>query len=812
MKRILIADHEHNVTFTLKKVLQAESYEVQSCNDTDLLMQLSGAQNFDLVIVNSRMTMSDGSDPIPSLQITQPSAAFIIIYDQGVSAPRIIPRVFDQIRKPIDFQHTINRIKELFNGGGFSGIISGINLADYIQMLCMDKITKAILVRKNKQQGIILVQEGKIIYADTTELKGEMAFHEVLSWKEGQIKEVKVKKFPRPNIDKDIQQLLLGATLSMDEKEETAMEDGMAEELFGTEIVASLHEESDQKAEIEELKKQEMAQFKNIPRESFMRRYLGKGTLVLTILLVGLVFTVQAFFKDKVEASKTPLSATIEAKAQNYRKSMQKPLPKNKAEPTASPASGKPATVLTKDSLGRLENPNTEYAHVPAIDHSQQNHRINVSQSVPQESGFGKEEVILKLHGSNTIGAKLAPTLIVAYLQNKLHATEIKTIAGAKENEQTITAKLNGKPIAVEIQAHGSSTAFQDLKAGICDIGDASRKIKEKEETELSFLGDMTGISSEHVIGLDGIAVLVNKSNDLKQIGTDALQTMFSGKITDWKGVNGQGGPIDVYARDDKSGTYDTFKSIILGKKHSLLSTAKRYESNALLSDDVSEDPAGIGFTGLPYVRNAKALAVSEEGAQPIYPNFFTVATEDYPISRRLYMYTATIPKNPHVTPFINFVLSQDGQKVVQKVGFVDMNIRSFFMDASEEAGTVSNSKVRDYVKAVKGARRLSLNFRFKKGKTELDNRSLRDMDRIISFLADKLDKRIILAGFSDNSGDYDFNYRLAMARARFVASELRARGIAVNEVFSCGQEMPVASNITLQGREKNRRVEVWLK
>ena len=220
----------------------------------------------------------------------------------------------------------------------------------------------------------------------------------------------------------------------------------------------------------------------------------------------------------------------------------------------------------------------------------------------------------------------------------------------------------------------------------------------------------------------------------------------------------------------------------------------------------------GVGFTGLPYVREAKALAVSEEGAQAIYPNFFTVATEDYPISRRLYMYTASVPKNPHVAPFINFVLSEQGQKVTQETGFVDMNIRTFFLNPADNESQASIQKVQNYLTAVKDAQRLSLNFRFKKNETVLDNRSVHDLDRIISFLADKLDKRIILAGFADISGDYGYNSKLAMARAQLVASELRARGIAVGDIFSCGQEMPVASNTTEQGKEKNRRVEVWLK
>ncbi len=819
MKRILIADHDHNVTFTLKKVLQAESYEVKSCNDSDLLLQLAGSQNFDLIIVNSKIKTANGDDPIPSLQITQPSAAFMVLSDEDDTEGKSIPRVFDQIRKPIDFRHIINRIKELFNGGGFSGIISGINLADYVQMLCMNRITKAILIRKNRQQGIVLLQDGVVVYAGTAELKGEEAFYEILSWREGQIKEVKVKKFPLPNINKDIQQLLLHASLSIDE---SAAEKADDDELFGTEIIAALPEPGETTNGAAEEDGPPLAGPEDVPPGRFLRRHRIKSAAILALLFIGMIIAGQNFFRNEVEAEKSspytvirtmfpgpPSPGTTAEKKTSGEPPAPTPPADRATTATAALSATAPAAADAVPAAGKA----SERAEAGKADASRSNHTINVSGLAAVEGNVGKQEFYLRLHGSNTIGAKLAPALVIAYLQDKLHATGITTAPGKRENEEIISARLNGKPIAVEIQAHGSATAFQDLKAGSCDIGDASRKIKDKEVKDLLFLGDMTGISNEHVIGLDGIAVLVNKSNPVKQISTETLQAIFSGKISDWKQINGRDAKINVYSRDDKSGTYDTFKSIILGDEHPLTPTAKRYESNASLSDDVSRDPSGIGFTGLPYVRSSKALAVSEPGARPIYPNFFTVATEDYPISRRLFMYTAAVPKNPHVAPFINFVLSEDGQKVAEKADFIDMNIRSFFMDPAGDADhAASTPRLRPYLHAVNGARRLSLNFRFRTGRAILDNRSVRDMDRIITFLADKLNKRVILAGYADNSGNYEFNYQLAMARALLVSSELKARGIAVNEVFSCGQEMPVASNLTALGREKNRRVEVWLK
>ena len=128
--------------------------------------------------------------------------------------------------------------------------------------------------------------------------------------------------------------------------------------------------------------------------------------------------------------------------------------------------------------------------------------------------------------------------------------------------------------------------------------------------------------------------------------------------------------PIKIYARDNKSGTFDTFKTLVLGAK-ALAPGATRFEDSNTLSEAVAGDRNGIGFIGLPYVHGAKALAVSEEGARALQATRLTVATEDYPLSRRLYLYTPANPTNRFTRKFIEFALSKQGQDVVGNSGFV---------------------------------------------------------------------------------------------------------------------------------------------
>uniref|UniRef100_UPI004056876F substrate-binding domain-containing protein n=1 Tax=Candidatus Electrothrix sp. TaxID=2170559 RepID=UPI004056876F len=192
------------------------------------------------------------------------------------------------------------------------------------------------------------------------------------------------------------------------------------------------------------------------------------------------------------------------------------------------------------------------------------------------------KKTILRLHGSNTIGAKLAPDLAKAFLI-KMGAVSVEQVNLAANTEMNIEGTFPEQNLVqvIEIKAHGSTTGFQGLEQGQCDIGMASRKIKEKEVKKLSFLGDMTGLASEHVLALDGVAVIVNAANPVaSNIDVDTLRDIFCGKITDWSELNGTPGKINLYARDEASGTHDTFKSLVFGKKCSLSSSAARFDAN----------------------------------------------------------------------------------------------------------------------------------------------------------------------------------------------------------------------------------------
>ena len=407
----------------------------------------------------------------------------------------------------------------------------------------------------------------------------------------------------------------------------------------------------------------------------------------------------------------------------------------------------------------------------------------------------------LTIHGSNTLGAKLIPECAKAFLAHK--GVDNPGISITAENEFMVKG-LDHLP-RIAIAAHGSSTGFRSLAAGKTDIGMSSRPIKGKEVAKLDFLGNMLSRDSEHPVAVDGLAILVHQNNAIDSLNTDQIAQIFSGEIRNWSQLGGPNAEINLHARDNNSGTWDTFKNLVLRKVYKLHDSAKRYESNDDLSDAVAADPAAIGFSGLASVRNSKALAVSYKGTEPVAAGRLTVATEDYPLTRRLYLYTAE-QHSEIVNEFIHFCQSNQGQDIVKTVGYISQNII-----AVEQ--TTPDSAPQKYRELAQTGQRLSVNFRFNEGSAKLDNKAFWDVGRLTRFmqLPENLDRKLVLVGFNDAANGSQRSAVLSKLRATAVRSQLFRQGTHVSETLGLGDYMPVAASGSSLAKAKNGRVEVWL-
>lgn len=413
---------------------------------------------------------------------------------------------------------------------------------------------------------------------------------------------------------------------------------------------------------------------------------------------------------------------------------------------------------------------------------------------------------LFRVHGSNTVGEKLTPRLVESYLMAR-GATDIKTEQGKTATEKAVTAQLNGRIEFIEIHAHGSSTAFTDLLQGKAELGMSSRRIKEQErELLLPKSGDLTEAGSEHIIGLDGLAIITNTKNPISQLSIPQLVKIFSGEINNWSALGGKDLAISLYARDENSGTWDSFKSMVLDPSSVALAlTAKRFESSTELSDSVAMDEGAIGFIGLPYVRRAKLLAISTtKTSKAILPTHFTVSTEDYPLARRLYFYLPQKNINNDAEDFVRFSATERGQSIVEDIGLVSQNIKT--------GQPFNNNFYPDEMRSLTArSQRLSINFRFKDGSDELDTKGISDLDRLVKYVEINSPKRVQLFGFSDSEGDKGENAELSLRRAKVVEQHLIARGIYPLVARGMGEDAPLASSKSEEGRRMNRRVEVWI-
>ncbi|WP_226609781.1 substrate-binding domain-containing protein [Marinobacter nauticus] len=408
----------------------------------------------------------------------------------------------------------------------------------------------------------------------------------------------------------------------------------------------------------------------------------------------------------------------------------------------------------------------------------------------------------LEIHGSNTVGATLAPMLVSGYLAQQGNGSVSRRATGT-ENEQILLTETEQGPISVLVAAHGSSTGFRTLASGQAQIWASSRPVKAAEAEQVRQQADLTALESEHVIAIDGLAVLVHPNNPVNAMSIDTLGRIFAGQIRNWSELGGPDRPIRLYARDDRSGTWDTFKSLVLGKNYHLDESAKRYESNDQLSDDVSRDPGGIGFSGLASVRNSKLLAISEGNAPALKPNQLTVASEDYPLSRRLFMYTMGEKTPVFAKGLINYALDEDGQNLVAESGFIAQNpiaVKPEFDTSVPES----------FRRLTSNYQRLTVNFRFAEGRTKLDNKAQRDLLRVKHYLQqhNRESDDLLLIGFADAQSHELRAQMISELRALSVRKALGQAGVADVAYTGYGHYMPVGG----KGNQRNGRVEVWIK
>ena len=220
------------------------------------------------------------------------------------------------------------------------------------------------------------------------------------------------------------------------------------------------------------------------------------------------------------------------------------------------------------------------------------------------------------------------------------------------------------KDIDISVQGGGSGVGIASIVDGTCDIGNASRPIKEKEIVT----AEEKGVNVfANIVARDAIAVVLNPTNDIDGLTLEQIKAIYTGELSNWSQVGGSNQEIVIISRDSASGTFEAFNELALDKEK-VRPDALLQASNAAVATSVANTPGAIGYVGLGYVTSRiKAIEVNH-----VMPSKETVNSDTYPLARPLFMYTNGEPTGA-VKEFIDFVMSEEGQKLVEENGYISV-------------------------------------------------------------------------------------------------------------------------------------------
>jgi len=231
--------------------------------------------------------------------------------------------------------------------------------------------------------------------------------------------------------------------------------------------------------------------------------------------------------------------------------------------------------------------------------------------------------------------------------------------------------RKNHGNVEIVVSGGGTGTGISALINKQTDIADASREIKQSEIDQAK----TKGVNPvEWKVAIDGISIIVNKNNPIKEISLDELRRIYNGTVTKWSQIGGKDTPIIAYGRQSTSGTYVYFEEEIL-KGDKYRSDMNQLAGNAEIVQAVINDPNGIGYVGVAYAETRKneltILSVKKAAdSTPYQPTIDNILSKKYPISRFLYVYTNGIPEGA-VKDYIKFIIGSEGQKIVEEVGYI---------------------------------------------------------------------------------------------------------------------------------------------
>jgi phosphate transport system substrate-binding protein len=223
---------------------------------------------------------------------------------------------------------------------------------------------------------------------------------------------------------------------------------------------------------------------------------------------------------------------------------------------------------------------------------------------------------------------------------------------------------------SISVTGGGSGVGIAALIDKELDVATASREMTTDEIKK----ANENGVNPvKNVIAYDGITVVVNTKNPVSKLTLNQLHGIYNGSISNWKQVGGEDKIISAISRDSSSGTYADFKNdVLLGDEYR--ADALTQATTGGIVSEVSQNPNAIGYIGFAYIDKSTKVLSLDHGKGPVLPTPQTIRSGEYPLFRTLQIYTNGEPKEGTLTKeFSDFMLSQKGQDIVSKVGYIPL-------------------------------------------------------------------------------------------------------------------------------------------
>ncbi len=429
------------------------------------------------------------------------------------------------------------------------------------------------------------------------------------------------------------------------------------------------------------------------------------------------------------------------------------------------------------------------------------------------------ERVMLSMEAPSGPATDLLPALAEAFLKQR-GLRDVNSISDGKIMHVSGLALSAPERHAITIKIAKESDAFLHLAKSDCHLAIAWREPTLEEAARLAPVCDARSASCLHVLAFDAPAVLVAKDNPASAITLKQLADIWQGNLVDWSDLGGTG-QIELHLLKEGHPASNLFPAAL--RDHQIMrGRIHRHDTPESLSDAVAADVHAIGLASMRQIRNARALAVSEDvGTESLIPAPFTVASGDYLFTRRLVVYSPTKPTSQWTVDFIQFACGEkgEGQTIVAQRDYVDQRPRqqretlpSIYLDAP------------DFPPALKAlahtAVRISTTFRFafKSDEPILDAQGEADLLRLVRRLdePDIQGKPVLLAGFADKrlsegQTEESVNVPLSFRRADKVGKRLAESRIKASAILPMGSKLPISLRDDEVGWALNRRVEVWV-